>query len=57
MTAQQVGQFFTLMDKVFLPLVSCLIASFVGASVIDHGNLNNAKGRDLLNKPIAGVQR
>ncbi len=57
MTAQQVGHFFTLTDKVFLPLVSCLIASFLGASVIGHGDPIIAKRRDLLKYPIAGVRR
>jgi hypothetical protein len=49
MTAQQVGHFFTLMDKVFLLLVSGMIASFVGVSVIGHGDPIIAKRCNSLN--------
>jgi hypothetical protein len=48
-TAQQVGHCFAFTDEVFFPLVSCLIASFVGVSVIGHGDPNIAKRHDLLN--------
>ena len=40
------------MDKVFFPLVSCLIDSFMGASVIGHDDPNIAKRRDSLNSQL-----
>ena len=51
-TSHKAGHLFALTNKVFFHLISHLIASFMEASVIGHGNQNIAKWRNLLNHSL-----